>query len=73
MKIFLKVGAVGAVQVVGCLVVLVCPLVAGGQAFEASGPAEGWLWSSGRVFLDFVRFLALLAVHCLEIWLISRF
>lgn len=30
-----------------------CPLVAGGQGFEASGPAIGWLWSSGRVFPAF--------------------
>ena len=27
-----------------------CPLV---QAFEASGPAGGWLWSSGGVFPPF--------------------
>ena len=26
---------------------------AGGRAFDASGPARGWLWSSGRVFPPF--------------------
>ena len=32
---------------------LTCPLVAGGQAFEDSGPAVCWLWSSGGVFPAF--------------------
>ena len=43
------------------------------QAFEASGPAGGWLVSSGRVFPPFVRLVALFSVHRLEICLISRF
>ena len=29
------------------------PTGAGGRGFEASGPAGGWLWSSGRVFRCF--------------------
>ena len=36
---------------VACL--LACPLGAGVQAFGASGPAEGWRCSSGRVFPAF--------------------
>ena len=39
----------------------------------ASGPAGGWLWSSGRVFPPFVLFPALLSVHCLQIWLYFAF
>ena len=49
------------------------PTGAGGRGFEASGPAGGWLWSSGRVFPYFVRFTALLSVHCLQIWLYFAF
>ena len=30
-----------------------CPLVAGGTGFRGSGPAGGWLWSSGRVSCPF--------------------
>ena len=34
---------------------------------------ECWLWSSGRVFPPFVRFVALLVVRCLQIWLYLAF
>ena len=34
------------------------------QAFGGSGPAGGWIWSSGRVFPYFVRFTALFSVRC---------
>ena len=34
----------------------------GVQAFEASGPAGGWLWSSGGALPPFLRFTALLFV-----------
>ena len=46
-------GAGGGAGGAGCACLLACPLGAGGQAFEASGPAGGWLWSSGRVFRPF--------------------
>ena len=42
-------------------------------ALWGSGPAGGWIWSSGRVFPPFVRSIALSLVRCLQIWLYFAF
>ena len=51
-----------------------CPLGAGGrQAFDASGPAGGWLWSYSGVFPAFALFPAFLYCFAFQICFISHF
>ena len=52
-KYILKVGAGGAVLVVGCLPAFIVSTCAGLPAFEGAGPARGGLWSPGGVFPAF--------------------
>lgn len=53
LNIFLKSRKEGRVSRWSAACLLACPLGAGGQGFEASGPAGCWRWSSGGVFRPF--------------------
>ena len=52
-NIFLNIRKEGGVLRWSAAGLLACPLVAGGRGFRGSGPAGGWLWSSGGVFPAF--------------------
>ena len=63
-------GAGGGVGGAGCACLLACPLV---QAFEAQDLPEVGAGPLVVCSLAFVRFVALLSVRCLQIWLYFAF
>ena len=73
-KIYLSFEGAGASVVALSLGRWWCPLGAGGrQAFDASGPAGGWLWSYSGVFPAFALFPAFLYCFAFQICFISHF
>ena len=53
MKIFLKSGEGERLEMLPAVCLLTCPLVQVCSLSRASGPAGGWLWSSGGAFPAF--------------------